>query len=150
MGKFVILNKIGCDIMTKKNIGLKYEDLKEKVSHYMSDARERTLIDESYQYASQKHLGQRRLTGEEYIEHPLNVAYILAEIEADAPTICAALLHDVVEDCNVTNEEMILKFGPEIANLVDGVTKINKLNFNGDTEAMIANHRKILVGMSEK
>ena len=79
----------------------------------------------------------------------MNVAYILSDIHADSKTIEAALLHDTIEDCDVTKEELETKFGQEVAKLVESITKINKLNFSGDNEAVIANQRKILVGMTE-
>lgn len=135
--------------MRKDKPNLTYEELREKLSAYITDEKELDSIRSAYMFAFEKHFGVKRLTGEDYIIHPLNVAYILTEIHADAPTICAALLHDVVEDCDVKKEEIEEKFGTEIALLVEGVTKINKLNFNGDNEAMIANHRKIIVGLSE-
>ena len=89
------------------------------------------------------------VTGEDYIEHPLKVAYILAEIHADKETLCAALIHDILEDDLATKEEIEKNFGTEILKLVEGITKINRLNFSGDNDAVIANHRKILVGLSE-
>ena len=135
--------------MRKDKPNITFEELREKLVTYITDEADLDIIRSAYMFAFEKHFGVKRLTGEDYIIHPLNVAYILTEIKADAPTICAALLHDVVEDCDVTKEEITEKFSPEIALLVDGVTKINKLNFNGDNEAMIANHRKILVGLSE-
>ena len=135
--------------MTKKNFSLTIDDIIGAVSDYITDSKEIEKIKDAYNYAALKHFGQKRLTGEEYIEHPLNVAYILTDINADYQTICAALLHDVIEDCNVSEEEFKEHFGEEIFTLVDGVTKINKLNFSGDTEVMIANHRKILVGLSK-
>ena len=107
------------------------------------------MIRKAYMLAFEKHFGVKRKSGEDYIIHPLNVAYILTEIYADAKTIQAALLHDVVEDTDVTIEEIEEMFGSEVALLVNGVTKINRLNFQGDNEAMIANHRKILVGLTE-
>ena len=135
--------------MTKKNFSLTIDDIIGAVSSYITDEQEIEQIKKAYNYAAEKHFGQKRLTGEDYIEHPLNVAYILTEINADYQTICAALLHDVIEDCGVTDEEFIKNFGTEIHLLVDGVTKINKLNFSGDTEVTVANHRKILVGLSK-
>lgn len=125
------------------------DDLMASVSSYITDRKELDLIERGYQYAAKKHFGVKRLTGEDYIEHPLHVASILTEINADAETLCAALLHDVLEDCDVTKEELALKFGTTVANLVDGVTKINKLNFDGANNATIATHRKILVGLCE-
>ncbi len=135
--------------MRKDNPNLTFEELYEKVSTYITSKAERKRLSEAYQFASEKHFGQKRLTGEDYIVHPLNVAYILSDINADAATLCAALLHDVIEDCDCTYEEVEKKFGKEIADLVNGVTKINRLKFTCDNEAVIANHRKILVGLCE-
>ncbi len=135
--------------MTKKNFSLTIDDIIGAVSNYITEEDELKKIKEAYNYAAEKHFGQKRLTGEDYIEHPLNVAYILTDINADYQTICAALLHDIIEDCGVSSEEIVNLFGEEIYVLVDGVTKINQLNFSGDTEAVIANHRKILVGLSK-
>lgn len=135
--------------MTKKNTGLCYEDLQCKLASYIKDANDLATIDKAYQYAVKFHYGEKRLTGEDYMEHPVNVAYILAEINADVETICASLLHDVLEKGTITKAELVNTFGDGIASLVDGVTTINKLNFTGDNEAIIANHRKIFVGLSE-
>ena len=126
-----------------------FDDLLKKIKTYISKKNQLDLIRKSYMFAYEKHFGQKRLTGEDYIVHPLSVAYILANIKADVETISAALLHDVIEDCDVIKEEIEEKFGKEIAFLVDGVTKINKLSFGGDNEAVIAYQRKILVGLSE-
>ena len=125
-----------------------YEELKELLKTYIKDE-DLELIDECYDFAFKCHQGQRRITGEDYIYHPISVAYILASINADKETIGAALLHDVLEDCNITREEMEEKFGKEITKIVYGVTKINKLNFNDESEVLIANHRKIIVGLAE-
>lgn len=126
-----------------------FERLYQKVGEYIKSEKELKLIQKAYEFADEMHFGVKRLTGEKYIDHPLTVAYILTDIKADSSTICAALMHDILEDCDVTKEEMASKFGKEITNLVDGVTKINKLNFQGSNEAVLANHRKILVGLSE-
>ena len=135
--------------MRKDKPNITFDELHDKVSTYITNKDDLKLITKSYLYAFEKHFGQKRHTGEDYIVHPLNVAYILADINADYQTICAALLHDTIEDCEVTKEELANEFSMEIANLVDGVTKINKLNFSGDNEAMLANHRKIIVGLTE-
>ena len=135
--------------MRKDKPNITFDELHDKVSTYITNKDDLKLITKSYLYAFEKHFGQKRHTGEDYIVHPLNVAYILADINADYQTICAALLHDTIEDCEVTKEELSNEFSLEIANLVDGVTKINKLNFSGDNEAMLANHRKIIVGLTE-
>lgn len=84
------------------------------------------LIQKAYDYAKANHKDQKRMSGEEYIIHPLSVSYILADLELDDSTICAALLHDVVEDTEVTHEDLVREFGEEIANMVDGVTKLRK------------------------
>ena len=135
--------------MSKIKIEVTFELLYKTVSSYVTDKEELSIIKKAFDYADEMHFGVKRLTGEKYIDHPLNVAYILTYIKADYATIAAALMHDVLEDCDVNKEEMINKFSLEIADLVDGVTKINKLNFGGNNEATIANHRKILVGLSE-
>ena len=127
--------------MTKKNIGITIDSLIERVSTYMSEE-EIGEIKKAYEYASKMHFGVKRLTGENYIEHPLNVAYILTDINADCPTICAGLLHDILEDCDVTKQEFEDIFGKEITTLVDGVTKINKLNFDVEQAATIATQKK--------
>lgn len=134
--------------MTKKNIGLTYEQLEDNVKKYLK-RHDLPMIRKAYKYAAEKHFGVKRLTGEDYIEHPLNVAYILSEMKSDRDTLCAALLHDVIEDCDVTKEEISELFNPTIASLVDGVTKINKLNFETTSAAVIATQRKILVGLCE-
>ncbi len=133
----------------KKYDNITYDVLYKAVSSYIDNEEELKIITKAYKYAYEKHFGQKRRTGEDYIIHPLNVALILTEIYADYECLCAALLHDVLEDCGVPKEEMVKEFGENITSLVEGVTKINKLNFKGATEAMLANHRKILVGLSE-
>lgn len=135
--------------MTNKKEKITFEKLREKFLAYNKEKVDVEKITKAYLFAYEKHFGVKRLTNEDYIEHPLNVAYILTGVFADMTTICAALLHDILEDCEVSEEELTEKFGPEITSLVVGVTKINKLNFTGENEAMIANHRKIIVGLSE-
>ena len=135
--------------MTNKKEKITFEKLREKFLAYNKEKVDVEKITKAYLFAYEKHFGVQRLTNEDYIEHPLNVAYILTGVFADMATICAALLHDILEDCEVSEEELTEKFGPEITSLVVGVTKINKLNFTGENEAMIANHRKIIVGLSE-
>lgn len=135
--------------MSKHQKDLTIEKLMDKVKTYITDKKELSVVDKAYRFAYEKHFGQKRLTGEDYIIHPLNVAYILTRINADYETLSAGLLHDVVEDCNVSIDEIEENFGHNIAVLVDGVTKINKLNLSGTTEALINNQRKIIVGLSE-
>ena len=125
------------------------EDLLKRFSEYNNNKEELDLIKKSYEYAYKKHFGVKRISGDDYITHPLNVAYILTDINADSACLSAALLHDVVEDTNTKKEEIKNLFGEEVALLVDGVTKINKLHFSNAGEQMAANQRKILVGLSE-
>ncbi len=134
--------------MSSKNKQVTIEDLIDKVSSYIHNEDDIDLIRKAYNYASIKHFGQKRITGDDYIQHPLNVALILTETSSDAKAICAGLLHDVIEDSDSTYDEISELFGSEIANLVDGVTKINKINFSSVNEAMVENQRKILVGLS--
>lgn len=134
--------------MYKEDI-LTFEELLTRLKKYIKNKKELELIKKAYMYAYEKHFGQKRKSGEDYIIHPLNVAYILAGINVDYKTICSALLHDTIEDCDVTKEEIEELFGGEVAYLVESLTKINKLNFSCDSEATIANQRKILVGLTE-
>ena len=126
-----------------------YNDFLTKIKKYLKHKKDIELIDKAYNYAKEKHIEQKRDSGEDFIIHPLNVAYLLSDIFADKATICAALLHDVIEDCNVKEEEIKESFGEEIAKLVMGVTRINEINVTGSSENKTANQRKILVGMTE-
>lgn len=124
-----------------------FDMLYDKVKVYMNDD-DLDLVRKAYDYAYDKHFGQKRLTGDDYITHPLNVAYILTNIKADASTIAGALLHDTLDD-ETDLDEFKSFFGEDILSLVQGVTKINRLNFSGNSESVINNQRKILVGLSE-
>ena len=127
------------------NINL--NEFMEKLTEYPQLEREE--ISKAYQYASSLHEGQYRQSGEAYISHPLNVAYILADMHADKDTICAGLLHDTLEDTKITKEDIISDFNEDIANLVDGVTKLSKMNFSSKKEQNLANTRKIITGLTE-
>ena len=107
------------------------------------------LILKAYQYAKEHHGDQCRKSGEPYIIHPIQVAYTLAEIGLDEATICAALLHDVVEDTDVTNEDLIREFGKEIAEMVAGVTKLGKLQFTTSEEQQVEDYRKMFLAMGK-
>ena len=135
--------------MTKVNQDLNFERLMYNIKTYIKDEKKLALIEKAYNLANSKHQGQFRKSGEAYIIHPLNVAAILTEINADYETLCAALLHDTIEDADVTPQELEKEFGHTVKVLVDGVTKINKLDLGGEKEAEIATQRKILVGMTE-
>ncbi len=135
--------------MSVNTIKLTIDDLINKFKTYNNNKKDIELIRKAYEYAEKKHFGQKRISGDDYILHPLNVALILTEVSADAPCMAAALLHDTIEDSDATKEEIEKLFGSEVALLVDGVTKINKINFISDSEASAAYQRKILVGLSE-
>jgi len=111
------------------------------------------LVEEAYNFASQAHKGQVRKSGEPYVEHPLQVALTLAELQLDASSLAAALLHDVPENCGIAISEIEAKFGSEVAKLVDGTTKLSKLSWSGEgvaaSELQVENLRKMLVAMAE-
>lgn len=123
------------------------KELIEKLNYLNDD--EIKEIEKAIDYASLKHDGQLRKTGEDYIIHPLYVAIILTSIKADKDTIIASLLHDVLEDTETTKEELTNLFGEVVANLVDGVTKINSINVSTENEYLTNYYKKIIVGMSE-
>jgi GTP diphosphokinase / guanosine-3',5'-bis(diphosphate) 3'-diphosphatase len=102
-----------------------------------------------YSLADAAHQGQRRASGESYIEHPLSVAGILAELEMDHQTIAAALLHDVVEDTSITSEQVAKQFGDEVARLVDGVTKLTRIPYQSKEDAQVENLRKMFLAMAK-
>ncbi len=103
----------------------------------------------AYEVAEFCHKGQKRASGEDYIIHPVSVAYILFELGMDTDTLCAALLHDVVEDTEMTSEEIRKKFGIDVETLVEGVTKLEKLPLSSQEEQQAENVRKILLAMSQ-
>ena len=113
-----------------------------------------SLIESAYQFAAQAHEGQRRKSGEPYVQHPLEAAATLADLQLDADTLAAALLHDVVEDCAIPLHDIEANFGPEIAKLVDSSTKLNtviKPTGGGKTrrEPQTENLRKMLLAIAE-
>ena len=107
------------------------------------------LIMKAYNLANEKHKDQKRGSGEPYIIHPLNVAYILADIGLDDSTICAALLHDVVEDTDVTDADLRKMFGNEIADMVAGVTKLSRIQFATVEEQQVEDYRKMFLAMGK-
>ncbi len=123
------------------------QDLLDKLEEYNPEEVE--IVKRAYEYADTLHQGQMRQSGESYISHPLNVAYILADMHADKDTICAGLLHDTLEDTNITKEDISHDFNQNVANLVDGVTKLAKMNFSSKQAQNYANTRKIITGITE-
>ena len=106
------------------------------------------VIRRVYAYAEAAHAGQKRDSGEDYIQHPLNVAAILVDMDMDATSIQAALLHDVVEDTGVTIDEIGELFGDKVKELVDGVTKLSRLSFQSKQEQQMENLRKMFLAMA--
>ncbi len=135
--------------MRQKEDAYTLEDLLEKAKVYIKTNEDIDLIKKAYHFASKVHAGQLRLTGDEYILHPLNVAMILTEIYADSQTLATALLHDVINFGNISIKEVEDAFGSEITTLVDEISRINKLSLSADNEALASYHKKILVGLSK-
>ena len=120
----------------------------EKVRSYQADA-DLEKIKKAYAYAEKAHRGQVRISGDAYIIHPLNVAYILTGLHLDDETICAALLHDVVEDTCATLEEMDAEFGRNIMELIDGVTKLGRIEYMSKEDVKLENYRKMFLAMAK-
>ncbi len=124
------------------------QELLKRVSLYNKNA-DLSLLNRAYEFASAAHSNQKRISGEPFILHPLAVAFILAELELDLETLAAGLLHDVVEDTQVTQEQIEKEFGTEIALLVDGVTKLSRLEFKSKEEKQAENLRKMFLAMAK-
>lgn len=131
-----------------KDKNLTAEDIFSLVSSYMNDEHV-AFVKKAYEEAKKAHEGQFRSSGEAYIVHPVQVAGILAELQMDPATVAAGFLHDVVEDTDVSREEIIEQFGEEVAMLVDGVTKLDKLKFKSKEEKQAENHRKMFIAMAQ-
>lgn len=132
------------DMVTEIGIEL----LLSKAKEYMSQE-DIELIKKAYQFAESAHRNQIRRSGEPYITHPVKVAEILAGLQLDAVTVISGLLHDVVEDTEITLEEIKNLFGEEVARLVDGVTKLGKIKYKSKEEQKAENHRKMFVAMAK-
>src|SRR6056297_3141357 len=127
---------------------MEIEVLLKKIRSDMDDP-DLDIVKKAYKVASEAHEGQFRVSGEPYIEHPINVGYILAELGLDIISISGALLHDVVEDTEVTSEEIASEFGEEIALLVDGVTKLTRIKFKSREEHQAESLRKMFLAMAK-
>ena len=131
---------------------MEFNRLLEKAREYLPPEK-LPVLEEAYKFAAEKHQGQVRLSGDPFMEHPLQTAYILAELQLDGDSLAAALMHDIPEDTGLSIEDIKAKFGPEIAKLVDGVTKLGKVPLA--TTGIVANAtqaenlRKMLVAMAE-
>ena len=124
------------------------EELIAEVEAYNPEV-DKDLLRRAFEVAEQAHEGQTRRSGEEFIHHPLGVARICAELHLDEQTIAAALLHDVVEDTGADLDEIKLEFGPDIALLVEGVTKLTRISFQSREQAEAENYRKMIVAMAQ-
>ena len=124
-----------------------YESLIGKMLSYHTEA-DQGLIRRAFEYAYDRHLTQRRKSGEPYIIHPLGVARLVTQLKLDEASVCAALLHDVVEDTETTHHDIVEAFGSEIADLVDALTKLDKYQFTSKEERQAANFCKMLFAMN--
>jgi guanosine-3',5'-bis(diphosphate) 3'-pyrophosphohydrolase len=124
------------------------DELLAEVEAYKPDV-DRELLTRAFDYAAQAHSGQLRQSGQEFIYHPWGVAKILAGLQLDEATLAAALLHDVVEDTSTDIDELRAEFGDEVANLVEGVTKLTRVKFQSREHAEAENYRKLIVAMAE-
>ncbi len=133
----------------EKNNLIDYNRLYEKIHTYITRQSDLDLIRKAYDYANDKHKEQFRKSGEPYIIHPLEVTIILSSLHVGPNTLCAGLLHDVVEDTPTTTYDITTEFNSDIASIVDGVTKINKLKFSSLEKAQASNHQKMLFAMAK-
>lgn len=133
-------------VLGKRATGI--DDLLAKLRQYLPEEQVQE-INQAYSFGAAAHEGQRRLSGEPYISHPVAVASILAELHMDYRTIEAALLHDVIEDTPTLKEEINTRFGVEVARLVDGVSKLTQIKFKSRAEAQAENFRKMVLAMVE-
>ena len=134
--------------MKIKEESITFEELYEKIKLNIKDTDELLMIKEAYQFALERHEGMKRLTGEDFITHPLQVTNIVNDLNVDAVTIQAALLHEILNNSNTELDELRDKFGDTVATIVDSVTKINKLELVDDSESSAIYLRKVLVGLA--
>lgn len=125
-----------------------FETLKELVTKYNPEA-SLELISKAYEFSREAHEGQERVSGDPYIIHPLEVGIILAELEMDTTAIAAGILHDTVEDTRMSIERVSSEFGQEVAELVDGVTKLTKIPYTTKQEVQAENFRKMFLAMAK-
>ncbi len=127
---------------------IRINEILDVVGSYIKDP-DMALIQRAYVFSAREHEGQVRLSGEPYLSHPLHVAKTLADMHLDEPTIAAGLLHDTVEDTDTTIDDIQELFGDEVADIVDGVTKISKMDFESKAVAKAENIRKMILAMAE-
>ena len=129
-------------------ISITIEELVQQILAFQPDAPVE-IMQRAFTYAEAAHRGQKRVSGDEYICHPLGVAKILADLQIDVITISGAILHDVVEDTAITLEEIEKNFGREITMLVDGVTKLSRIEYKSKEEQQLENYRKMFLAMAK-
>jgi len=138
--------------MTGRQAGMQFSELKDKARRYLPPEK-MAMVEDAYNFAAKAHEGQFRKSGEPYMEHPLQTALTLAELQLDASALAAALLHDVPENCGIPVTEIEARFGSEVSKLVDGTTRLGKLSKPADDvaerESQARNLRKMLVAMAE-
>lgn len=134
---------------TRREKPITYDELYEKVKKIIKKNEELDVINRAYAFALEKHGDKKRLNGDPYISHPLEVAYILTDLNVDYVTIACALLHETINHTDATIEEIREEFGDEIANIVSSISKINKLELSDDKDSSAQYLRKVLVGLSE-
>src|SRR5438552_2108782 len=127
---------------------LKLADIVERVRSY-HPAADVEIVSRAYDYSVRAHEGQKRKSGDPYFVHPASVAGIITELRLDTASVCAGLLHDVVEDTLRTLDDVEKEFGEEVAFLVDGVTKLSKINFTSKEDRQAENFRKMVVAMAK-
>ena len=110
---------------------------------------DKDLLEKAYNFASDGHMNQKRASGEPYITHPLQVALYLSDLSMDLETIIAAILHDLIEDTDITYKNIKKEFGSDVANIVDGVTKLDRIQYNSNEEAKAEAIRKMVIAMSK-
>jgi GTP pyrophosphokinase len=128
-------------------MGIKFAELRPGLSYLRED--EVATLERAFEVAERAHDGQLRLSGEDYISHPLAVAMLLAEMRLDTDALAASLLHDVVEDTKVTPEQIRAEFGDTVEKLVEGVTKLGRIKLHSQAQVQAENIRKMLVAMAE-
>ena len=132
----------------KEDQNVTIEEFFEYLKTYL-DEKQIALVRKAYEFAAKKHADQKRRSGEPYIIHPIQVANILARMKMDEETLAAAFLHDVVEDTDTTLQQLKEMFGAKVAMLVDGVTKLGKIEYISKEERQIENYRKMFLAMAQ-
>src|SRR5512143_252777 len=127
---------------------VRLEDIVERIQNYHPDA-DVDLLRRAYIFSAKAHQGQTRLSGEAYLIHPIEVAAVLASLKLDVPSVAAGLLHDTIEDTAVTHEDIKALFGDEVAMLVDGMTKLSRMELQSREQREAENFRKMIVAMAK-